>query len=189
MPTAPQNRVEAWLLAKRLQGLRAPKASGDLRWVGFFLRTQAGRLVASYFPNLQAIAPLPPWSFEPGPGGLSRGPGPCDRTLTWGGRAGGRREPGPGLRRVPRPLLPRFRGLRGQPALRLQQRLYTEWQPAGPRVVPVTRPEPREVHDERRRGHARAGGRGDGGAWQMQSIAASCVTAGDFGGDPALSAL
>lgn len=160
--------------------------AGGLGWAGFFLRTKAGRLAAGYFPKFRATAPLPPWSSGLAPGGLSRGPGPCDRALTWGARAGGRREPGPGLRGGARPLLP---GLRAQPALRLQQRVDTEGQRAGPRAVPATCPEPRGVHDERRRGHARAGRRGACGARRARcGESASCGCLG-LGGAPALRAL
>lgn len=33
-------------------------------WAGFSLGPKAGRVVAGYFPKLEATAPLPPWSFE-----------------------------------------------------------------------------------------------------------------------------
>lgn len=132
--------------------------AGGLGWVAspFVLRPGAQWLVTVRSDEGQRA--LPPWSSQLGPGGLSRGPGPCDRALTWGGRAGGRREPGPGLRGAPWPLLPGLRALRTQPALRLQEGVDTERQRAGRRAVPAKRPEPRGVHGERRRGHARAGG-------------------------------
>lgn len=149
--------------AKKARGRGVPtpaqgRAEAGLRGTQERLRECArlGRAVSGYFPKLRATARLPPWSSESGPGG----PGPGDRALTWGGSADGRREPGPGLRGAPRPLLPGLRGLPAQPALRFQQRFHTEGQRAGPRAVPATRPQPRGVHDERRGGHARAGGRG-----------------------------
>lgn len=130
-----------------------------LGWAGFS-RYQGRAVRGRSLSEVRSDSAPPALVLRAAPGGLSRSLGPCDRALTWGGRAGGRREPGPGLRSAPRPLLPGLRGLRAQPVLRLQQRLDTEGQRAGPRAVPATGPEPRRVHDERRRGHAQASGRG-----------------------------
>lgn len=68
MQAPQQSRVDAWLLGMRLQGLHTPKAWGDFGWAGFFLRSQAGWLVAT-FRSYERERPSRPGSSSLGQAG------------------------------------------------------------------------------------------------------------------------
>lgn len=142
-----------------------------------------------YFRSYERQRLSRPGPPSPGQAGSSRSPGPRDRALTWGAREGGRREPGPGFRGAPRPLLLGMHGLRAQPALGFQQRLDAEGQRAEPRTVPVPRPEPSGVHAEQSRGHALTGGRWASGARRAQRGGSAQRDCRGLGGAPSLGAL